>query len=107
MWKLECYVDARGANLVEAFIRELPRAEQPIVRARIDFLAEVGNRAREPHSKSLGDGLFDLRVKSTRIFYCFRPGGVIVLLHGFSKKSQKTPQREMDTALRRMQEVLR
>jgi len=65
------------------------------------------NRAREPHSKSLGGGLFELRVKSSRIFYCFRPGGVIVLLHGFSKKSQKTPQRELDTAFRRMQEVLR
>jgi phage-related protein len=83
----------------------LPKSEQPVLRARIDFLAEIGNRAREPLSKSLGDGLFELRVKSSRIFYCFRPGGVIVLLHGFSKKSQKTPQREIDTAIRRMREL--
>jgi phage-related protein len=107
VWKLECYIDSRGRNLVEQFIRGLPNAEQPIVRARIDFLAAVGNRARAPLSKSMGDGLFELRVKSVRIFYCFRPGGVIVLLHGFSKKSQKTPQRELDTGRRRMQEVLR
>jgi len=68
-------------------------------------VAEVGNRAREPLSKSLGNGLFELRTKSARIFYCFRPGGVIVLLHGFTKKSQKTPAREMETAIKRMQEV--
>lgn len=76
-----------------------------LVRARIEFLAEVGNRIREPLSKSLGNGLFELRVKSARIFYCFKPGGVIVLLHGFSKKSQKTPQRELQIATTRMEEV--
>lgn len=105
MWKLECYLDARGQNPVEEFIQSLSKGDQALVRARIDFLAEVGNRAREPLSKSLGKGLFELRIKSSRIFYCFKPGGVIVLLHGFGKKSQKTPRREMETALRRMEEV--
>jgi len=44
-------------------------------------------------------------VKASRIFYCFKPGGVIVLLHGFIKKSQKTPRREMEIAQKRMEEV--
>src|SRR6266576_6270205 len=52
-----------------------------------------------------GRGLFELRVKASRIFYCFKPGGVIVLLHGFIKKSQKTPRREMEIAQKRMEEV--
>ena len=85
----------------------LTEAERAIVRARIDFLAEVGNRAREPLSKGLGKGLFELRVRASRIFYCFRPGGIIVLLHGFTKKSQKTPQREMQIAVTRMEDVLK
>jgi len=76
-----------------------------LVRARIAFLGEVGNRAREPLSKSLRNGLFELRVKSTRIFYCFKPGGVILLLHGFTKKNQRTPQRELQIATIRMEEV--
>lgn len=83
----------------------MPEGDRALVRARIDFLGEVGNQAREPVSKSLGEGLFELRVRSTRIFYCFRPGRVIVLLHGFSKKTQKTPVREIDIARRRMEEV--
>jgi phage-related protein len=105
VWKLESYLDARGRNAVDEFVQSLTKGDQALVRARIDFLAEVGNRVREPLSKGLGRGLFELRIKSSRIFYCFKPGGVIVLLHGFSKKSQKTPQREMETALRRMEEV--
>ena len=104
-WQITCYLDARRRNPVEEFIRTLPARERVLVRARIDFLAEVGNGIREPLSKSLGGGLFELRVKSTRIFYCFKPGGVIVLLHGFIKKSQKTPRRELQIAMTRMEEV--
>jgi hypothetical protein len=54
-WKLECYFDARGNNLVEEFIEALPVGDRASLRARIDFLAEVGNRANEPLSKSLAD----------------------------------------------------
>lgn len=104
-WELRYYLDRRGGNPVEEFIEDLPEEDRALVRARITFLGEVGNRLREPHSKSLGGGLFELRVKSQRIFYCFKPGGVNVLLHGFSKKTRKTPQRELDVALRRMEEV--
>jgi len=104
-WELRYYLDRRGGNSVEEFIEGLPENDRALVRARIAFLGEAGNRLREPHSKSLGGGLFELRVKSRRFFYCFKPGGVIVLLHAFGKKSQKTPQREMDIAQRRMEEV--
>jgi hypothetical protein len=54
-WRIECYLDTRGHNPVEAFIEALPVDDRASVRARIDFLAEVGNRAREPLSKSLAD----------------------------------------------------
>lgn len=50
----------QGNNPVEEFIEALPVADRASLRARIDFLAEVGNRAREPLSKSLGSGLFEL-----------------------------------------------
>lgn len=104
-WELRYYLDSRGGNPVEEFIEGLPEEDRALVRARIGFLGERGNRVREPHSKSLGAGLFELRIRSRRILYCFRPGSIIVLLHGFSKKTQKTPQRELDVALKRMEEV--
>jgi hypothetical protein len=50
-WKLECYL-ARGNNPVEEFIEALPVADRASLRARIDFLAEVGNRARNLSPKA-------------------------------------------------------
>ena len=104
-WEIRSYLARSGENVVEEFIKELPTEDRALVRARIDFLGEVGNRLREPYSKSLGRGLFELRVKSRRVIYCFRPGGIIVLLHGFTKKTQKVPKRELDTAYKRFEEL--
>jgi len=57
----------------------------------------------------MGDGLFELRLKSkegiVRVFYCAVVAQRIVVLHSFVKKSQKTPKKELETARRRMREV--
>jgi phage-related protein len=106
-WEIRLYVDRRGRMPVEDFIRPLPDIDQAAIRAAITFLSEVGNAAREPQSKSLGGGLFELRVRSRRVFYCFLPGKVIVLLHGFTKKAQKTPPGELSIGYKRMEEVKR
>lgn len=106
-WKLEQYQDGRGGKPVEEFIQTLSEEEQAQVSARLLYLQRVGYRIREPLSKSLGDGLFELRIKAHRIFYSFRPGQVVVLLHAFSKQTRKTPARELQTARQRLKEVHR
>jgi phage-related protein len=62
-----------------------------------------------PHSRAMGKGLFELRLKSKegigRVFYCTLPGQRIMMLHAFVKKSQKTPVQELDVARARMEEV--
>jgi phage-related protein len=59
----------------------------------------------------MGDGLLELRVKGkegiARAFYCTLVGQRIVMLHSFVKKTEKTPQRELEIARRRLQEVKR
>jgi len=61
-----------------------------------------------PHTRAMGDGLFELRLKAAdgiaRVFYCTMVGQKIVMLHQFAKKSDKTPPRELKTAQRRMKE---
>lgn len=53
--------------------------------------------------------LFELRIKgknkNVRIFYCFKKNRMIILLHGFVKKSQKIPSRELKLAIARKEEV--
>jgi len=62
-----------------------------------------------PHTRAMGDGLFELRLKAAegiaRVFYCTMVGKKIVMLHQFTKKTDKTPPRELETARRRMKEV--
>jgi len=58
-----------------------------------------GNALREPHSKSLGGGLLELRGKrGVRIFFTFRPGRRIVVLDVFVKKRQDIPSSVLDRA---------
>jgi len=62
-----------------------------------------------PFTKPMGNGLFELRIKAkegiSRVFYCTIKHNQIVMLHGFIKKTQKTPQKELKLAIKRMKEV--
>ncbi|WP_370305733.1 type II toxin-antitoxin system RelE/ParE family toxin [Sinimarinibacterium flocculans] len=76
----------------------------------VELLVEFGPQLRMPHSRSFGEGLFELRPKGKagmgRAFYCFLVGRRVVILHGFVKKSQQTPDRDLKLARKRMKEVL-
>jgi phage-related protein len=62
-----------------------------------------------PHTRAMGAGLFELRLKATegiaRVLYCMLSNRGIVMLHQFVKKSEKTPRKALDIARRRMREV--
>ena len=62
-----------------------------------------------PHSRAMGEGLFELRMKSKegigRVFYCNLPDQRVMMLHAFVKKSEKTPTKELKIARDRMKEV--
>ena len=61
-----------------------------------------------PHTRTMGDGLFELRLKAAegiaRVVYCTVVNRKIVVLHSFVKKTDKTPPREPEVARRRMKE---
>ena len=61
-----------------------------------------------PHTRAMGSGLFELRLKSLegigRVFYCTLVKRKIVMLHQFVKKTDKTPPKELTIALKRMKE---
>ena len=70
----------------------------------IDLLKTFGHQLRMPYSKMILRNLYELRVhgqQEVRIFYCFHHNQAVVV-HAFIKKSQKTPQKEIDTALSRI-----
>ena len=70
----------------------------------IGLLREKGTELREPYSSPLGYGLFELRIKFgsdiVRCLYFFYKGQFVIPTNGFTKKTEKTPRREIEKAKR-------
>ena len=97
---------------IDAEIDSLP----VVLRARLvrllELIEEVGlEQLRAPHVRHLEGKLWELRVKAqggiARGIYVTATGRRVVVLHVFAKKSRKTPRRALDTARKRMKEVMR
>jgi phage-related protein len=75
----------------------------------VELLIEHGPNLRLPHSRAIGDGLFELRPRGRagigRAFYCFLLGRRVVIVHAFVKKTQQTPEKELRLARRRMKDL--
>jgi len=75
-----------------------------------DLMLKFGPNLGMPHTRAMGEKLFEMRLKSKdgicRIFYCAKIGKKIIILHFFIKKTQKTPVKEIETARKRLVEVL-
>ena len=104
MYEVNYYEDGRGRRPVEEFIDDLPAKMKAKVFGRLELLEEHGPAPGMPFSRHLDDGIFELRTVQgsdiTRVLYFFVAGGEIVLTHGFVKKTQKTPAREIERAKR-------
>jgi len=74
-------------------------------------MVESGPNLGLPYTRPLGEGLFEIRARGAegigRAFFCALVGRRIVILHGFIKKTQQTPIKELNTARKRLKEVQR
>ena len=101
------YVDERSRNPVKEFIDSLPPAEQAKVFAYIEELKEQGYNLRRPLAGYLGEGIYELRPKSNRIFYFFFMKDNVVLIHCLRKKTDKIPTKDLDLCKKRKLQVER
>ena len=86
----------------EVIFYEKENGDCPVEDFLLSLLEEYGNQLREPYSKHLDDGIFEIRCKVgsniTRVLYFFYYEGKIILTNGFVKKTQKTPPEQIKTA---------
>ena len=96
------YEKQNGECPVEDFLDSLDKKMRAKLTGLLTILEEYGNLLREPYSKPLGDGIFELRGQVgndiSRILYFFYFEGKIIITNGFIKKTQKTPKNEIEKA---------
>jgi len=111
-WTVVVFRDERGREAVTDFLKGLePRMRLKVAR-NLNALAEKGPSLGMPLSRPIrGFGLSELRTQASgnicRIFYFATSGRRLVLLHGFTKKTAETPQRELRLAADRRDAFLR
>ena len=98
------YDKADGTEPAKDFILSLDKKMRAKMLRTISLLTDSGPDLREPCSKPLGDGIFELRAKVgsdiSRVLYFFIVGRRVILTNGFIKKTQKTPPAELERAKR-------
>jgi len=108
-FSVEFYETATGACPVRDFLGELKDSDPDDFAAVIAGLAKLRHRQyhREPLSKALGDGLFELRhvgKLNTRVLWFFVKHRRIVAVHGIRNKGRTIPARDIHTARERMRD---
>ncbi len=96
------YEKEDGAKPAQEFLLQLDKAMRAKMLRTVQLLQALGCELREPYSKPLEDGIFELRAQVgnniSRVLYFFIYGRRIVLTNGFVKKTQKTPKKEIELA---------
>lgn len=109
-WKIELYENARGEKPVEEFIDSLEAKARLKIAHAIELLEAFGLEVGYPHIKKItGSDLWEYRILGSdniRIFYASMARKTFLILHGFKKKKQKTPTKEIKIAEERLHEYL-
>lgn len=115
IFNIEFYKRENGRVPVQEFLLSLPSKLRAKAFSDLELLRKHGNDLKEPYVKPLkgknNKGLYELRIKFSndivRIFYFTYYHNRYILLYGFIKKSMKTPQREVNKALKYMEDYKR
>ena len=94
---------------LEAQVLALPKTLLARYLSLADRMVISGPHLGEPHTKAMGDGLFEMRLKGAegiaRVLYCTLIGRRIVVLHSFIKKTDKTPRQDLAHTRKRVKEI--
>ena len=99
------YTSIKGTNPAKEFLDSLQKIQKAKVFRVFKVYQQYELSSIIPHTKKLkGSPLWEIRIRgkdNIRILYAVYTEKSILILHGFVKKTQKTPQKEMDIALER------
>lgn len=102
------YYRTNNKEPIKEFLDSIEKQTKEKVFRIFEHIEEYGIRAPIPNLKKLtGTELWEIRIlgkQSIRIIYLLIKNDDILVLHGFVKKTQKTPMKELNIAIKRHQE---
>ncbi len=108
-WKVDFY-KTDDVSPVTEWLDTIPSSARSKIIRNMALLEELGLSVREPYVKPLGDKLYEVRAKDPngiyRVIYFAFTGKRFIMLHGFTKKTQKTPKKDLELAKKRMEEII-
>ena len=107
--QIEFYKTEDEESPVEEWLSTIPKTAFTKLVRNMKLLKEFNLTLKEPYVKPLGDKLYEIRAKDTngiyRVIYFAYTGKRFIMLHGFTKKTQKTPSRDLKLSKKRMEEI--
>jgi phage-related protein len=111
VYEIIFYKDRSGREPLKEYLEELAmktdknsRINLQKIREYVKYLSENGKQSKEPYVKHIEGEIWELRPIRGRILFATWDGNRFILLHYFIKKTQKTPQREIEQAKRNLAE---
>ena len=112
MYEIYFYEDRNGNSPVLAYMQDLAqrtdkdsRINHNKINDYIEVLSRHGKTAGEPYIKHLDGDIWEIRPIRGRILFASWTENGFILLHHFQKKTQKTPQKEIDQAKRNLKDM--
>ncbi|MBI5193857.1 MAG: type II toxin-antitoxin system RelE/ParE family toxin [Nitrospirae bacterium] len=109
-WKVEFYRDMTGKEPAKGFLDSLSESARAKVVKSIEMLVEYGVLLKEPYTRQIRGKMRELRIKDSqgaiRVLYFTYTGKRFILLHGFIKKTEKTPVQDIVLAEKRMNDFI-
>lgn len=113
MYNIIFYKDKDGQEPLREYLEKLRKEPTKDNRIKLNKITEYmrvlkqyGTRAGEPYCKHIEKNLWELRPSTERIFFFFWINDTFVLLNHFTKKTQKTPKKEIEKALKMIEDYL-
>lgn len=116
MFEVIFYRDQNGKSEVVDYLDELgknantdkkDRINRQKILAYLQVLSQYGTRMGQPYVKHIEDDIWELRPLRNRIFFFYWKDNKFVILHCFTKKTQKTPAKEIERAKRNRKDFLK
>ena len=110
--KVSYYKKRNNKEVVKDFINKLQKKDKQKIFDCLDDIEGSDNldKVKGAIFRQLKKKLWEIKIKTSgggfRIFYVMLGSDLMVLLHAYKKQSQKAPQKELDIATKRMNEIL-